>query len=553
MTSASEALPSVEEAFEEVARRLEPTPEERVAVAPERRALTEDAIGPRAASLTRLVLRVLPTLPAVVGFEAQFGSDAKSISGASGASAGAQVRDLLRLTAQKHPYAYIQLRAAAAEHALRLERTEDLAAAHAKWCELFGDVWPVAVPAPVRGDVVRAITVRGARTVEEARLDLTGLTVLIGENGVGKSTLVEACELLRRAASPAFIEELNTIHGGLRLLLRHGAAELALSVEVHGDLLPLHYELRLVPAGGAAAVSYERLCIGYPEDPALSVTLLDRGRTEARVSHARKERDLSLDVSPDSLLLTSFGLNAPQPAITRMVAALKAIEVHVPFEVTPGWVSRAHNRPSIPRGSSLIQSAASVERLGLNLANVWHALRSDLSEAHWQETMDYVRLGLSERIESINTRADAAGGAIALWVKLRGRDEQVPAAALSEGTLAYLAFVAMFRLPSKRSLLVFDEPELHLHPRLLARVMGFFQSIAERCPVVLATHSRRLLDELRDPASSAVLCELDEHNATRLRYPDRAALEDWLKDYEGLGRLLDAGYESEVMVPRTEA
>jgi predicted ATPase len=111
----------------------------------------------------------------------------------------------------------------------------------------------------------------------------------------------------------------------------------------------------------------------------------------------------------------------------------------------------------------------------------------------------------------------------------------------------------MARLNHGRSLLAVDEPELHLHPRLLARVMGFFQSIAERCPVVLATHSRRLLDELRDPASSAVLCELDEHNATRLRYPDRAALEDWLKDYEGLGRLLDAGYESEVMVPRTEA
>jgi predicted ATPase len=94
---------------------------------------------------------------------------------------------------------------------------------------------------------------------------------------------------------------------------------------------------------------------------------------------------------------------------------------------------------------------------------------------------------------------------------------------------------------------VFDEPEIHLHPRLLARVMGFFQRVAERCPVVLAAHSRRLLDELHDPAASAVLCELDEEQATRLRYPDRAALEDWLKDYDGLGRILDAGYEAEVM------
>lgn len=546
MTIASEALPSVEESFAELALKLTPTPEERAAMEAARGVLTEGAIGPRAASLARLVLRGLPMSPGAA-FDADLAAAANSVSESVGPGTGEQVRDVLRLLARNHPALWTQMCAAVAEHATRRERAGDHAGAHRQWGELFGDAWPVVAPASVRDDVVSAITVRGARTVETARLDLTGLTVLIGENGVGKSTLVEACELLRRAASPAFIEELNAIHGGLRLLLRHGATELALGVEVRGDSLPLRYELRLTPSGAAAAVSYERLVVGYPEDEATSATLIERGRTEAWVLHKRKERSLSIDVAPDSLLLTSFGRNAPHPAISRMVAALKAIEVHVPFEVTPGWVSRAHNRPSIPRGSSLIQSATSVERLGLNLANVWHALRSDISEAHWQETMDYVRVGLGDRVESINTRADAAGGAIALWVKLRGRDEQVPAAALSEGTLAYLAFVAMFRLPSKRSLLVFDEPELHLHPRLLARVMGFFQRIAERCPVVLATHSRRLLDELRDPASSAVLCELDERDATRLRYPDRAVLDDWLKDYDGLGGLLDAGYEAEVM------
>lgn len=506
--------------------------------------LMEADVGPHAARIGRLVLQawgeplethnVDVVVAAVVAHAATPPVDLASV-----------VRDVLVAASAR------EVRAVRADHALRLTRDGRLAEAHRHWRALMGAVWPVDAGAvPSRGDVITSIGVRGLRSVESLRLDLRGLTVLIGENGSGKSTLIEACELMRRMASPAFLDELNTIHGGLRALLRHGAREAVFTVELSGADLPLRYGLRLVPEGSGVTISSERLVLGRLEEGGPAVVLIDRDRTRALVPSYKSE---SIQPPSEGPTLTSFGSNLPHPDIGRMVAALKAIEVHVPFEVTPAWVGRAHGRPSGLRGSVMIQSASGLERLGVNLANAYHALRSDGSEAHWRETMDYVRLGLGERIESVNTRADIAGGAIALWIKLRARDEQIPATSLSEGMLAYLAFVALFRLPSKRSLLVFDEPELHLHPRLLTRVMGFFQALSERGPVLLATHSRRLLDELQDPAGSAVLCELDDADATRLRYPDREALDAWLEDYEGLGRVLDAGYESEVMVPRGEA
>lgn len=509
--------------------------------------LMEAAVGADAARLGRVVLRAwgAPIEALSVGAVAE-----AVVSVASGAPvdmATALREVLVTVTAQDR-------RAVRADYALQLTREERLAEAHWQWRALMGKVWPVDESAmKSRGDMVTAIGVRGVRSVEAAHIALRGLTVLIGENGSGKSTLVEVCELLRRMASPAFLDEVSTIHGGLRVLLRHGSGESVLTVGVSGPDLPLWYEVHLTPQGSGVVISQERLIIGKIDDSGPSIFVISRDRTRAFVLMRDGASPSNLPQLPDGLILTSFGSNPPHAAIGRMVAALKAIEVHVPFEVTPAWIGRAHGRQSVLRGSSMIQSAAGLERLGVNLANAYHALRSDGSEAHWRETMDYVRLGLGERIESVNTRADVAGGAIALWVKLRGRDEQIPAASLSEGTLAYLAFVALFRLPSKRSLLVFDEPELHLHPRLLTRVMGFFQALSERSTVLLATHSRRLLDELHDPAGSAILCELDDADATRLRYPDRAALDAWLQDYEGLGRVLDAGYESEVMVPREGA
>jgi predicted ATPase len=150
------------------------------------------------------------------------------------------------------------------------------------------------------------------------------------------------------------------------------------------------------------------------------------------------------------------------------------------------------------------------------------------------------------RTSSPSTR----GGVIALRLKYAGLDAQVPAFSLSDGMLAYLCFVALYRLNTKKSLIAFDEPETHLHPELLMRVLGFFEEMAKARPVLLTTHSDRLLDGLSDPARSVVLCELDEHRATRLVRPDAAALADWLKDYRGIGDVRSAGHAASILKVR---
>lgn len=139
---------------------------------------------------------------------------------------------------------------------------------------------------------------------------------------------------------------------------------------------------------------------------------------------------------------------------------------------------------------------------------------------------------------------------MALRVKYAGLEQQVPAFALSDGTLTYLAFVALSRLNRGKSLIAFDEPETHLHPELLMRVLDLFESLSRERPVLLSTHSDRLLDGLSDPAASVVLCELDEHRKTVLVRPDPAALTEWLEHYRGLGDIRNAGHARSVLTRR---
>jgi predicted ATPase len=265
--------------------------------------------------------------------------------------------------------------------------------------------------------------------------------------------------------------------------------------------------------------------------------------------------DKRYPIDQSASLVGQFGRLLPEyetdlgfAAVRYVAVLLKNIHAHIPFEVTPSWAARALDRKSALRASSLLVPAEHLDKLGVNLANAYHALKNNFGQEEWQRTLDDVRIGLSERIEDVTTWADPGGGNIGLSIKYKDLDRQVPASQLSDGVLAYLAFVALFRLhTTPPSLLAMDEPDLHLHPRLLMRVLDFFDAMARDFPVLIATHSDRLLDGLTDPARSVVLCELDEHSATQLLRPDRAALEKWLERYRGLGDLRGAGHEASVL------
>ena len=90
---------------------------------------------------------------------------------------------------------------------------------------------------------ITSISVSGIRTLDSFTLDLNDLTVLIGENGSGKSSIVEAFELLRRLTSQNFFQEFNGIHGGEPALLRMGAGQISLAAQIDGDSWTARYEV----------------------------------------------------------------------------------------------------------------------------------------------------------------------------------------------------------------------------------------------------------------------------------------------------------------------
>jgi predicted ATPase len=119
---------------------------------------------------------------------------------------------------------------------------------------------------------------------------------------------------------------------------------------------------------------------------------------------------------------------------------------------------------------------------------------------------------------------------------------------MSDGQLKFLALLSLILAPSElgASLSCIEEPENHLHPRLLETLIELLKQVqsepstAEASQVIVTTHSPYLVDRF---ALEEVIVFEKSLGATVLRFPkDRAHLRELLEREEvGLGDLLFSG------------
>ena len=115
----------------------------------------------------------------------------------------------------------------------------------------------------------------------------------------------------------------------------------------------------------------------------------------------------------------------------------------------------------------------------------------------------------------------------------------MPATRLSDGTLRYLALLAILCHPKPPPLICIEEPELGLHPDILPHLAQVLREASERMQLIVTTHSDILVDALTETPEVIVVCEKHE-GATRLKRLDRDELHPWLEKYR-LGELWTRG------------
>lgn len=105
------------------------------------------------------------------------------------------------------------------------------------------------------------LSVSGYRRLKALDVELRPLNVLIGANGVGKSSILDAFRLLAAAANGSLATAISDMGAFPFLLTADGTTgTLVLGVQTHQDAAPpLRYEVRLSAAGFSYSISREFL------------------------------------------------------------------------------------------------------------------------------------------------------------------------------------------------------------------------------------------------------------------------------------------------------
>ncbi len=143
-----------------------------------------------------------------------------------------------------------------------------------------------------------------------------------------------------------------------------------------------------------------------------------------------------------------------------------------------------------------------------------------------------------ESYESLHSRI--FGNTIELIVNEAGMSGALPASRLSDGTIRFIALLAILCHPEPPPLICIEEPEIAMHPDSLGLIAELLRKAAERTQIIVTTHSPELVSLLppEPEAEFVVVCERDAAEGTRFHRPSYKELREWQDIYQQTGKEL---------------
>jgi predicted ATPase len=366
-------------------------------------------------------------------------------------------------------------------------------------------------------------------------IDLTPLNVLIGPNGSGKSNLIEAVELLH-AAPTAFAAAIRD-GGGVQEWLWKGSkgsepATIETVVEGRKPVPDLRYRLMFAASGQRTEVIDEAVeetaKRSEREKDVFFYYRFQHGRpvlSVRNVSGGYASRNLKREeLVPDESVLSQRKGSDVYPEITWLGHQFAKIQTFREWSFGRYVALRQPQPADLPTDLLLADS----RNLGLLLNELEHT----------DASAEFNRLltRFLPRYQRFSTRIQ--GGTVQFYLHESGLKAPVPATRLSDGTIRFMAILALLLSPAPPPLICIEEPELGLHPDAVALLADLLVAAATRTQLIVTTHSDILVSGLTEHARSILVCEY--RGGTQVERVDPDTLTHWLKKYR-LGEIWRIG------------
>jgi predicted ATPase len=379
---------------------------------------------------------------------------------------------------------------------------------------------------------IEQLRVRNYRALHDLELkSITPFTVFLGPNGSGKSTILDVFAFLsecfqlglRRAWDKrGRFRELRTRgeEGPIYFELTYRESKsyplityfLAINEDNRGPFVAEEYlQWQVGQTGIPTKILHFREGIGYfisGERP---------GETDERISQ-------QLD-SPDLLAVNTLGQFASNPRVSALRRFIS------------GWylsyLTADHARATPEAGPQ-----ERLSEIGDNLPNVIQYLKEQHPDrlAHILSTLT----NRIPRLESVDAEM-MQDGRLLLQVKDAPFQRPILARFASDGTLKMLAYLTVLYDPDPPQLIGIEEPENHLHPRLLPELAEECRTASGQSQLMVTTHSPFFVDALR-PEELWILYRTEQGFTQAKRAIDMQGIPEFMAEGAALGNLWMEGF-----------
>lgn len=350
--------------------------------------------------------------------------------------------------------------------------------------------------------MITKLRVENFKCLRDVSVELSPFTVLIGKNDTGKSSFLEAVQMLSGlvqdppAKAPTPVDKL--VWRGVDPPWLGWTAEIKATTSngLPGDA---SYSLQVAPSAkspGDIYVKDESLTVagtniraGFERGANHTTLFLDEGATALRRSME----------APQRTAMSFAGSEQGTSTITSVARALRASPIirfdperlaePAAYPTEPGATDREPTLGADGHGLPLLLDAI----LGSD-RGAFDQIERDLCEA-----VPYVR-SIRLKTTTVNGAGRPAFPGKALSFALRAGGHEIPASLASQGVLLFLAYLALVHVATPPSILLVEEPENGIHPRQLQRVAEYLKRLTDpsrgkaAAQIVTATHSPYLLD-----------------------------------------------------------
>jgi predicted ATPase len=407
--------------------------------------------------------------------------------------------------------------------------------------------------------VLTRLRLHNFKNFRDAELTLGALSVIVGTNASGKSNIRDAFRFLHGVARGYTLAEIagekyieggilqwKGIRGGTRELAFMGAGSFRLEVDVRLSRRPfgrvLTYAIEVGVANGNLHLRHESLHDGPDVLFEAEATAPQFVKTQLKAG-GRYRRGQAEQFASNRPVLTQLSERVSgrsDAAGKRIVAAIEGVERTLRSMQFLDLSPEVMRQPSLPGQSELGDR-------GENLASVLQAICAD--PAQKDALIEWVRALTPMDAVDFEFPTDLTGRTSVALVEENGRRISVYSA--SDGTLRFLAMIAVLLGPEPQRFYFFEELENGIHPTRLHLLLQLIEQKVKggELQMVATTHSPQLLQMLsKDSLAHASLIYRLESSADAgirriLDIPDAATV---LQSHD-IANLHSSGWMEDIM------